>query len=105
MNEDEYIKRIGKTIQSLRNQKGIKQIELATLIGIEDSALSRIESGRTNPTIKTLFKISVALETSVEFLLLEDDEERLYLETMRNMKADLKNRMPTPINWEKSKSK
>lgn len=105
MNEDEYIKRIGKTIQSLRNQKGIKQIELAALVGIEDSALRRIESGRTNPTIKTLFKISESLETSVEFLLLEDDEERLYLETIRNMKADLKNRMPNPINWKKSKSK
>lgn len=105
MNEDEYIKRIGKTIQSIRNQKGVKQIELATLVGIEDSALRRIESGRTNPTIKTLFKISEALETSVEFLLLESDEERLYLRTLRSINDDLKNRMPTPINWKKDKSK
>ncbi len=56
--EKDFFKKVGKRIVSLREEIGIKQIELATNINIEDSALRRIESGRTNPTLKTLLRIS-----------------------------------------------
>ena len=70
MDEDEYIKNIGIIIQEKRKELGVKQVDLAHSIGIEDSALRRIESGRTNPTIKTLLKISTALGIQVEDLLI-----------------------------------
>jgi transcriptional regulator with XRE-family HTH domain len=35
---------------------------------MEESALQRIEAGRTNPTIKTLFKISNALNVELKVL-------------------------------------
>ena len=68
--EKEYIKRIGKRIVQLRENQKMKQIDLATSINIEDSALRRIESGRTNPTIKTLLRIAEGLE--IEFKELFD---------------------------------
>ena len=65
---NEYIleiqKNIGQRIVVLRKEKGISQIDLASKIEIEDSALRRIESGRTNPTLKTLLLVSNALETA-----------------------------------------
>lgn len=73
MNEEQYIKIIGSNIVSRRKELGIKQIELAHTIGIEDSALRRIESGRTNPTFKTLYKIATALEVEVSELLKKND--------------------------------
>ncbi|MFY0602743.1 MAG: helix-turn-helix transcriptional regulator [Flavobacteriaceae bacterium] len=68
--EEEYIKQLGKRIVALRNEKKLKQIELAAKVNIEDSALRRIESGRTNPTVKTLLRIAEGLE--IDFLELFD---------------------------------
>jgi transcriptional regulator with XRE-family HTH domain len=66
--EKEYIKTIGKRIVELREKQKMKQIDLATSINIEDSALRRIESGRTNPTIKTLMRIANGLEIEIKEL-------------------------------------
>ncbi len=60
--EKEFIKKLGRRIVALRKEKKLKQIDLAIKINIEDSALRRIESGRTNPTLKTLLRIAEGLE-------------------------------------------
>ena len=69
MNESEFIKIIGDNIVSRRIELGIKQIDLATSVGIEDSALRRIEKGKTNPTAKTLLRIAIALDVEVSYLV------------------------------------
>ena len=69
MSEDEYIKLVGSNIVARRKQLGIKQIDLAHKIGIEDSSLRRIESGKTNPTFKTLYRIALALEMDLSTLI------------------------------------
>ncbi|MDP4269473.1 MAG: helix-turn-helix transcriptional regulator, partial [Bacteroidota bacterium] len=45
------------------------QQDLAAKCNFEKSNLSRIEAGRTNLTIKTLFKISQALDVSLKDLV------------------------------------
>jgi transcriptional regulator with XRE-family HTH domain len=45
------------------------QQELAFLCNFEKSNMSRIEKGKTNPTILTLQKISKALKVPLEDLL------------------------------------
>lgn len=66
--ENEFIKKLGKRIVALRKEKNMKQIDLAIKINIEDSALRRIESGRTNPTIKTLLGIANGLDVDLREL-------------------------------------
>ena len=63
--EKAYIVLLGKRIVQLRKERGMLQVELAALLNIEDSALRRIESGRTNPTIKTLIRIADALDVKL----------------------------------------
>lgn len=70
MTEDDYIKKIGNNIKSRRVELNLKQVDLAHSIDIEDSSLRRIESSRTNPTFKTLFKIAKALDMDVVDLLM-----------------------------------
>lgn len=70
--EKKYIKKIGKRIVQLREEQKMKQIDLAIAINIEDSALRRLESGRTNPTIKTLLRVAEGL--GVDFRELFDFE-------------------------------
>lgn len=59
---DQLIKHIGKNIVEIRKIKGLRQSDLAAIIDMEDSSLRRIERGRTNTTIKMLFRIASALE-------------------------------------------
>ena len=63
--EKAYIVLLGKRIVELRKERNMMQIELATMLNIEDSALRRIESGRTNPTLKTLLRIAEALDVAL----------------------------------------
>lgn len=64
-------KKVGKNVQSIRESKGLSQVDLASkMLGRFDTTnISRIESGRTNPTLFTLYRISEALEISLTELM------------------------------------
>ncbi len=49
-----------------RIEKGLSQEELAKRIGTRQSAISRLESGRYNPTFKVLRKIAQALDSEIK---------------------------------------
>lgn len=68
-------KKVGKGIQTVRKDKGLSQIDLASkMLGEFDTTnISRIESGRTNPTLFTLYRISEALEVSIQDLFKKAD--------------------------------
>ena len=59
---------VGKQICILRKQLKLTQACLASSAGMEESSLQRIEAGRTNPTIKTLYKVSKALNVDIKDL-------------------------------------
>ena len=71
MDKSEILKLVGKRIKNLRESKGISQVELVGKMegAIDPTNISRIESGRTNPTIYTLFRIADALEVKLSELL------------------------------------
>jgi len=68
---------VGIRIQKLREEKGFTQVDLAGKIeGVFDTTnVSRIESGRTNPTLYNLHRIAEALEISLSELLDFSDSE------------------------------
>lgn len=70
MNDDEVIPQVavGKRICTLRKKLKLTQAALASTAGMEESALQRIEAGRTNPTIKTLYKVATALNVEIKEL-------------------------------------
>jgi transcriptional regulator with XRE-family HTH domain len=69
MTEEDYISYVCNRVKELRIHKGIKQVDLASEVGIDDSNLRRLENNRTSPTLKTLFRISHALQVDVADLL------------------------------------
>ncbi len=69
MNEQQLLIRIGDQIKEIRLSKGFSQQELAARCNFEESNLSRVELGKTNPTVKTLYKISMALSVKLKDLL------------------------------------
>ena len=64
MEKVEILKIIGQNIRRIRLEKGLTQVDLVGKIEarIDTTNISRIEKGRTNATIQTLFRISQALE-------------------------------------------
>lgn len=71
MEKENLLRIVGKRIQKLREEKGFTQVDLAGKITgeFDTTNVSRIESGRTNPTLHTLYRISVALEVPLEELM------------------------------------
>ncbi len=67
MEKEELLKFVGKKIQEIRLSKGLTQVDLVGKIKgeIDTTNISRIEAGRTNPTIFTLYRIANALEVSL----------------------------------------
>lgn len=74
MEKSDLLKIIGKRIQEIRESKGLTQVDLAGKIRgeFDTTNVSRIESGRTNATLYTLYKIAEALEVSlIEIMTVE----------------------------------
>lgn len=67
--DDYLIVELGKRISSLRREKSLTQAQLSDLVEMEESALRRIELGGTNPTFKTLLRLSKGLEVPLKELL------------------------------------
>ncbi|WP_091309614.1 helix-turn-helix domain-containing protein [Flavobacterium terrigena] len=78
MDKQELLKSVGKKIQNLRVSKGLTQVDLVGKIdgNIDTTNISRIESGRTNPTIYMLFRISKALDVTLHELLNFETNEK-----------------------------
>lgn len=49
-----------------RIKKGVTQKELAQMIGTKQSVISRLESGRANPSVAFLKKLAQALNSRLE---------------------------------------
>lgn len=66
---------IGQTIAMLRKEKELSQIEFAGAIGISQTSLSQIESGKKSPSKTNLKKICEKLNISeLHLYLLSFDE-------------------------------
>ena len=67
----EIFKQVGKNIQQIRQSKGLSQVDLVGRIegNIDTTNISRIEQGRTNPTLLTLYRIAQALEVPLTDLV------------------------------------
>lgn len=73
MDEEVFIKQLAKRIKQLRLEKGMTQLDVASKMGIDDSSYRKIESGRTNPTARTIYKLAIALDVSVFQLFTEKE--------------------------------
>lgn len=69
MNEQELLWRLGQKIKKIREQKNIKQVDLANALEYDRSNMSRLESGRVNPRFTTLIKVAQELNVSLPELL------------------------------------
>ncbi len=65
---------IGKTIQRLRKAYNLSLGELSEQSGVAKSIISQIERNETNPTIGTVYRLSRALDTTIDEVLRDEEE-------------------------------
>ena len=89
MDEMELLSKLGCRIKELRLSKSMTQNDLAFGCGFENASMSRIESGKTNITLRSLIKICNALDISVT--------EVFKCNAKNNISANIKIKIPPCI--------
>jgi XRE family transcriptional regulator, regulator of sulfur utilization len=74
---------LGKTVQRLRKAYNLSLSELSEQSGVAKSIISQIERNETNPTLATIWRLSQALDVSIERVLQAADEEPFLEKTSR----------------------
>jgi len=69
LDEDPISQRVAQNLQRLRGKRHLSLDALARLCGVSRAMLAQIESGRSVPSIKVLFKIAKGLKVSVAAFL------------------------------------
>ena len=62
-------------IRENRENRGMKQAELAELVGVRRETIVNLEKGRYNPSLKLAMDIAKVFETTVEDLFCYTDGE------------------------------
>ena len=65
MKQPDLLLKMGEKIRFIRMKKKMTQNDLAIECGFEKASMSRLESGRSNPTVRTLQKVCIALDVHI----------------------------------------
>lgn len=86
---------ISKRLKDIRQAKDISVYKLSQLSGVSETHIRDLERGDKNPSIETLFKLSVPLDISLPELLNETGEvsyltekEKTLVECFRHLSDD-----------------
>ncbi len=59
---------IGERLRQARLQRGLTVRGLARAVDVSASLISQIETGKSSPSVSTLYAITAALEISIEYV-------------------------------------
>jgi len=74
---------LGATVQRLRKAYNLSLSELSLQSGVAKSIISQIERNETNPTLATIWRLSQALDVSIERVLQSAQDEPFLEKTSR----------------------
>jgi len=70
-----FLANFGETVRTLRERQGVTLKQLAQISGLSDRYIIQIEQGAANPSLETVLRLALALQTSVSRLLPEGSGE------------------------------
>ena len=87
---------LSKRLAAIRKARGLTQQQMSKVIDIHLSQVKRNESSDTQPSLDVLRKIALALNTSADLLLFDEDERgpsddfRMHFEALSQFSPDEK---------------
>lgn len=98
------ISNLGDTIRKFRLSKGMEQFELAERTGMTQGHLSKIETGKTSPSLKALKKIIEVLDIDEALFLSKnfrpvsfDDETNVLIHLDKEIRAFISKEESAPF--------
>lgn len=77
------MKTLGERIAKLMKKQGYTQKELAMMVGVTESAMSRYLSNEREPKLEVIANLATALCTTSDFLILGKNEHEDFAEIYR----------------------
>ena len=68
-----------KRLKTIREGKGLSQLELSLMSGVSQTAISQMETGKKSPTLATILRLCDALDVSPQSVIVissDDDKQR-----------------------------
>lgn len=62
-------------IEEIRKARGIRQEELAKMLGVSRQTVSSLENGRYNPSISLAFKVARCFGLTIEEVFIYEEEQ------------------------------
>lgn len=75
--------KLGDRIGSLMKELGYTQKELATMVGVTESAMSRYLNNEREPKLEIIANLATALNTTSDFLISGEKDENSFEEIYR----------------------
>jgi transcriptional regulator with XRE-family HTH domain len=75
-----YAELVGVHLKRRRQEFGMTQAEFAETIGLSEKGYAKIERGKNAPTCRTLSKIHIKAEISIDRLLQDVEKDKHLLE-------------------------
>lgn len=60
---------LGEILKSLRDEKGLKQVDIANFLGVSRTTYTQYETGKSEPDLATVNKLAGFFSVSVDYLL------------------------------------
>jgi len=80
---DTLAAKTGKRVRQLRKLSSLTQSELAERVNLSDESISRLETGKSIPSVETLNNIALALNTQIKDLF--DFKEHRHIESKEEL--------------------
>ncbi len=78
-------------IRELREDKDLRQIDVALATGIDQKTLSNYETGKTNPDSYSLIKLADFFDVSIDYLVGRIDCKLSDVDSIRQRLEEIKN--------------
>lgn len=88
-------------IREARKRRGLTQAQFAALAGTTQSAIARLESGRTSPSFDDVIRYLRLIDLDLDFMLVERDESD-WSQARRALRASAEQRHDQLVAWKRS---
>lgn len=82
-------------IRDLREDRDLRQIDVANATGIDQKTLSNYETGKTNPDSYAIIKLCDFFDVSADYLIGRTDEQRAKIEKIEERVLEMKKSLET----------
>lgn len=85
-------------IRDLREDRDLRQIDVANATGIDQKTLSNYETGKTNPDSFAIIRLAEFFDVSADYLLGRENEDSKKINNIKKRLSDIQKELNSILN-------